>query len=457
MSSNTGTVEDLIDLDRANRLADGLLTGVQARIYLLQEEAGLSREEIAAVLGTDRSTVDEHVGRISKKLTQLENTERALLGERDSTHWKSNNIKKVTGSIEHWVTTFNSGFWGLTEKYRNQWENIKEGEVHLLHGAAPNEEVLDQISTTELNKFRGGVIGIGIVSDATQTKDRAVWLAELQAEAEGQTDTDWPLLINYERIFWFGDTENIRDVPVEDKTQAEVFNGAKKLAENAMTFSEMRDEYGYSIPAQGSISGLTEPDKLLSGLRLREDGWTVKTYETDSGSEPPLPGTTTQSRIRDRSSSGDDDRELTPISRGSAGGERGTVTTERARRSNEFRRKVRQAYENRCAVCGSKRVSPESGNPEVEGSHIQAVEDGGPDKISNGLALCRLHHWAFDQGWIAITDDYEVLVKHAPDTDGYRTFEALRGQDLANLPDNEEFHPDPTFLERHRSKHGFEN
>lgn len=118
-----------------------------------------------------------------------------------------------------------------------------------------------------------------------------------------------------------------------------------------------------------------------------------------------------------------------------------------------FRRLVRQVYDETCAICGQRRETP-NGNPEVEAAHIYPKEDSSPDVVQNGLALCKLHHWAFDNGWLSVSDDYEILVKEAPDRDGYYEFKQLEGKRL-KLPDNDAVMPAPMYLEQHRELKGF--
>lgn len=79
-------------------------------------------------------------------------------------------------------------------------------------------------------------------------------------------------------------------------------------------------------------------------------------------------------------------------------------------RSAAFKRKVRSAYDDACGICGSERQSP-IGNPEIEAAHVYPKSEGGRDIVLNGIGLCKLHHWAFDVGWLAISDDYEVIVR----------------------------------------------
>jgi putative restriction endonuclease len=47
---------------------------------------------------------------------------------------------------------------------------------------------------------------------------------------------------------------------------------------------------------------------------------------------------------------------------------------------------------------------------EVEAAHIVPHHSMGRDDIWNGIALCHLHHWAFDVGWFALRDDLIIEV-----------------------------------------------
>ncbi|WP_233255291.1 HNH endonuclease [Haloplanus rallus] len=132
--------------------------------------------------------------------------------------------------------------------------------------------------------------------------------------------------------------------------------------------------------------------------------------------------------------------------------ERFTETRRRARDS-DFIEAVREAYNQTCVVCGSSRETPD-GQPEVEAAHIYPKSAGGADDVRNGVALCRLHHWAFDTGWLAFTDDHEILVKDVPEREGYYEFKQLEGNSLV-LPEEGGVEPHPTYLQEHRELHGF--
>lgn len=75
-----------------------------------------------------------------------------------------------------------------------------------------------------------------------------------------------------------------------------------------------------------------------------------------------------------------------------------------------FRQAVIQSYDFKCAFCGLKIPSPDSLLWEVEAAHIVPHSFNGKNDILNGLALCHIHHWAFDTGWLSLADDFTILV-----------------------------------------------
>ncbi|WP_377706833.1 HNH endonuclease [Paracoccus fontiphilus] len=81
----------------------------------------------------------------------------------------------------------------------------------------------------------------------------------------------------------------------------------------------------------------------------------------------------------------------------------------RSYRDVAFRRKVRDAYDYRCAISGL-RLRNGGGRPEVQAAHIRPVEHQGSDSVRNGLALSGTLHWMFDRGLISVADDHSILV-----------------------------------------------
>jgi len=84
---------------------------------------------------------------------------------------------------------------------------------------------------------------------------------------------------------------------------------------------------------------------------------------------------------------------------------RSTIVSVRKKiRDTNFRSKVLTAYAFRCAVCGIQLRL-------VEAAHIVPVNhENSTDETRNGLALCALHHKAYDQALITISEDYSVLL-----------------------------------------------
>lgn len=83
--------------------------------------------------------------------------------------------------------------------------------------------------------------------------------------------------------------------------------------------------------------------------------------------------------------------------------------THRPYRDVAFRRKVRAAYGDRCAMSGL-RLTNGGGRPEVQAAHIRPVERQGSDSVRNGLALSGTLHWMFDRGLVSVADDLTILV-----------------------------------------------
>jgi len=71
----------------------------------------------------------------------------------------------------------------------------------------------------------------------------------------------------------------------------------------------------------------------------------------------------------------------------------------------EFRGRVLRAYATRCAVCSLAHGEL------LDAAHIlpDAHIDGYPI-VTNGLALCKIHHSAYDQNFLGISPDYTVQI-----------------------------------------------
>jgi hypothetical protein len=76
-------------------------------------------------------------------------------------------------------------------------------------------------------------------------------------------------------------------------------------------------------------------------------------------------------------------------------------------RDQGFRRAIVKAYDHRCAICGVRIVTAD-GHTAVAAAHIIPWSYSHNDDPRNGLALCHLCHWTFDEGLVTLTDRYQV-------------------------------------------------
>lgn len=112
-----------------------------------------------------------------------------------------------------------------------------------------------------------------------------------------------------------------------------------------------------------------------------------------------------------------------------------------------FRERVLEAYRRQCAFCRLRHEEL------LDAAHI--IPDTAPEGepvVTNGLALCNLHHSAFDRFFIGVRPDFIIEIR--PDIlregDGptlKHAIQGLHGQRIV-LPARTAHRPDPAFLAR---------
>jgi putative restriction endonuclease len=124
-----------------------------------------------------------------------------------------------------------------------------------------------------------------------------------------------------------------------------------------------------------------------------------------------------------------------------------TATVRRRLHQVEFRQRVIKAYAERCALCRLRH------NELLDAAHITPDRDAeGEPVITNGIALCKLHHAAFDGFFFAVRPDYTIEVRPSilNETDGPMLLvglQQIQGQRI-HLPTRVADYPDPLRLER---------
>lgn len=131
---------------------------------------------------------------------------------------------------------------------------------------------------------------------------------------------------------------------------------------------------------------------------------------------------------------------------------RGYITATVRRRIHQaaFRERVIDAYRQQCALCCLKH------DELLDAAHI--LPDADPDGesvVPNGIALCKLHHAAFDRFFLSVRPDYLIEIRQdvLHETDGPMLKHGLQGMhgQRIQLPTRMALRPSPDLLgQRHR-------
>lgn len=124
-----------------------------------------------------------------------------------------------------------------------------------------------------------------------------------------------------------------------------------------------------------------------------------------------------------------------------------TVLAQRRVHQEEFRTGVLMAYRECCAVCRLRH------HELLEAAHILPDRHPkGDPVVPNGLALCKIHHAAFDRNILGIRRDLVVEIRRdiLKEEDGpmlRHGLQELHGRALLVVPRAQELKPDPVRLE----------
>jgi hypothetical protein len=121
-----------------------------------------------------------------------------------------------------------------------------------------------------------------------------------------------------------------------------------------------------------------------------------------------------------------------------------------------FKRAVQKAYNYTCLFCGLR--APGISNrmqPGVDAAHILPYGDYDLDETTNGMMLCKLHHWAFDNHLLVL--DYangDYFISMGPGTDqifmddseSLATLQTVLGKIPHQRLPKKSLRPNPTYL-----------
>lgn len=112
-----------------------------------------------------------------------------------------------------------------------------------------------------------------------------------------------------------------------------------------------------------------------------------------------------------------------------------------------FRERVLRAYRAQCAFCRLRHSEL------LDAAHIVPDSDDGSPEVANGMALCKIHHAAFDRHFIGVRPDLVVEVRQdlLEEHDGpmlEHGLQKLHGVEIAsNLPRRPRDRPGARYLE----------
>jgi putative restriction endonuclease len=101
-----------------------------------------------------------------------------------------------------------------------------------------------------------------------------------------------------------------------------------------------------------------------------------------------------------------------------------TVLAKRRIHQEAFRERVLNAYRQQCALCRLKHEQL------LDAAHIVPDSEAeGEPVVSNGIALCKLHHAAFDKYFLSVRPDYVIEIRRdvLVETDGPMLKHGLQG------------------------------
>jgi predicted restriction endonuclease len=90
---------------------------------------------------------------------------------------------------------------------------------------------------------------------------------------------------------------------------------------------------------------------------------------------------------------------------------------QKQRRGRLFVQEVLESYERQCAICGQS-IRLGDALIGIDACHVKPIQHFGDDHVTNGIALCKIHHWALDRGAISISEERSILI--SPKLNGSR-------------------------------------
>ena len=114
---------------------------------------------------------------------------------------------------------------------------------------------------------------------------------------------------------------------------------------------------------------------------------------------------------------------------------------------------VLRAYNYQCAICGFN-MRHDNAPIALEAAHIRWKQYLGPCEVPNGLALCAIHHKAFDRGSIGLDENRRIVISEAVNGTSAVVQQLFwdYAEKVITLPQNKSNYPDEKFIEWHQTE-----
>lgn len=112
-------------------------------------------------------------------------------------------------------------------------------------------------------------------------------------------------------------------------------------------------------------------------------------------------------------------------------------------RNSAFKHKIAELYDEQCAACGLRIKLPNHNVSFIDAAHLIPFSQSHNDHPSNGMALCKHHHWAMDRHLISPGPDGSWHVSNVFDkrrSAAESDLIDLKGTDIIQ-PNDEAFYP----------------
>ena len=87
------------------------------------------------------------------------------------------------------------------------------------------------------------------------------------------------------------------------------------------------------------------------------------------------------------------------------------LQTAKPKRDSKFREEVLRVYGYRCVICGFD-LRLDNAPLALDAAHIRWHYAHGPSIVSNGLAMCALHHKLFDRGAFSLSESLKIEISN---------------------------------------------